>query len=228
MREYCAVIVEPRNHKALSFVLENFLKNLSDEWFIVIIHGINNIDFIENIILNDLYKYKNRIAKINLFVDNLSLKEYNELLVSEYFYNKIPTEKFLVFQTDSMVSEKNKGLINKFLNYDYVGAPWKSINSVGNGGLSLRDKNACLECIKNNKWDGSNEDMFFSKYIENKPYVEDAKNFSVETIYSDNAFGLHKPWYYLCNYELTELCKQFDGFEDLMKLNYWDFRQQNR
>ena len=39
--KYTAVIVEPREHKALSFVLNNFLENLSDEWNIIIMHGID-------------------------------------------------------------------------------------------------------------------------------------------------------------------------------------------
>uniref|UniRef100_A0A6C0KTL5 DUF5672 domain-containing protein n=1 Tax=viral metagenome TaxID=1070528 RepID=A0A6C0KTL5_9ZZZZ len=229
MRKYSAIIIEPRQHIALSFVLENICKNLSDEWLVIIMHGINNIEFIDNIISNHLHKYRNRIAKINLFVDNLKLSEYNELLVSEYFYNKIPTEKFLVFQTDSMISEKNKELINNFLDYDYVGAPWKDLTdgnhkySVGNGGFSFRDKNACLECIKNNKWDGCNEDMFFSKYITNKPSIDEAKMFSIETIYSDKSFGTHKPWFYFYEHQINNLSEQFDGLDQLMKLNYWEF-----
>ena len=50
--KYTAVIVEPRKHAALSFVLENFLKNLSNEWNIIIFHGNLNIDFVNNIISN--------------------------------------------------------------------------------------------------------------------------------------------------------------------------------
>ncbi len=227
MRKYCAVIVEPREHKALCFVLNNFLKNLSDEWFIVIMHGNNNNNYIDSIISNDLFKYKNRIAKINLLVDNLKIQEYNQLMVSEYFYNIIPTKTFLIFQTDTMICEKNKDLINNFLEYDYVGAPWKALMSngqlysVGNGGLSLRTKKACLDCIKNNKWNGENEDMFFSKNIKNIPSFENAKSFSVETCYSDITFGLHKPWYHLPKYELQSLMTQFNELDKLMELNYY-------
>jgi hypothetical protein len=49
--KYTAVIIEPREHKALSFVLKNFLENLSDEWNIIIMHGNNNAKFINNILL---------------------------------------------------------------------------------------------------------------------------------------------------------------------------------
>jgi hypothetical protein len=34
---------------------------------------------------------------INLNVDNLAINDYNKLLVSKVFYEKIPTEIFLIF-----------------------------------------------------------------------------------------------------------------------------------
>jgi hypothetical protein len=37
--KYTALIIEPRKHKALEFVLKNFLENLSNEWSIIIFHG---------------------------------------------------------------------------------------------------------------------------------------------------------------------------------------------
>ena len=95
--KYTAIIIEPRNHKALQLVLTNFLENLSDEWNIIIMHGNNNITYIDNIINNNLTQYKNRIKMINLNIDNLSIKEYNNLLLSESLYEKIPTEIFLIF-----------------------------------------------------------------------------------------------------------------------------------
>jgi hypothetical protein len=63
--KYSAIIVEPREHPSLSFVLNNFLKNLSDDWLIIVMHGSKNGKYIDNIISRDLQKYKNRIAKIN-------------------------------------------------------------------------------------------------------------------------------------------------------------------
>jgi hypothetical protein len=232
MKKYCAVIVEPREHKALSFVLNNFLNNLSDEWLIIIMHGNNNNDYIDNIISNDLTEYKNRIVKINLIVSNLTSKQYSELLTSEYFYNNIPSETFLVFQVDTMISEKNKNNIYQFLDYDYVGAPWKPnlwkelLNGgVGNGGLSLRKKQVCLDCIKNNKWIGQNEDEYFSEYIKNKPNIEEAKYFSVETMYCDSTFGVHNTWHHISKCELQLLMLQFNGLDRLMELNnYFDYK----
>jgi len=165
--KYTAVIVEPRKHAALSFVLENFLKNLSNEWNIIIFHGNLNIDFVNNIISNKLNNYKERISTINLNINNLTRDEYSLLFKQKFFYHRIPTETFLVFQTDSIIFEKNKELINNFLKYDYVGAPWswspKGVNNfVGNGGLSLRKKSKMIEIIQ--------------KDVDNNNVIEDVYN----------------------------------------------------
>ena len=40
---YTAIILEPREHKALEYVLNNFLDNLSDEWNFIVFHGSKNI-----------------------------------------------------------------------------------------------------------------------------------------------------------------------------------------
>jgi len=222
--KYTAIIVEPREHKALSFVLNNFLENLSDDWNIIIMHGNNNLDYINNIIKTDLSQYTNRIKLIDLKVDNLTIPEYNKLFYSKEFYDNIPTETFLVFQTDTMICENNKDLINNFLEYDYVGAPWKHApleNVVGNGGLSLRKKSIMVEKIKICNPETGNEDVFFSSTCNNpkKPSANDASLFSNETIYSNNSFGVHKPWAYFSNEEITNKCNNCNGLNTLIELN---------
>jgi len=200
-----AIIVEPRCHKALSFVLENFLENLSDDWNIIVFHGNMNWEYILDIINTSLDKYKDRISLINLKIDNLTQKEYSDLLMSnKEFYNHIPTETFLVFQTDTMILKKNKELIHHFLQYDYVGAPWpweplQNGHNVGNGGLSLRKKSKMLEIIEKEIEPNMTllEDVFFScttKVELNKPSFEEAKLFSVEWVFSEITFGCHQPW----------------------------------
>jgi len=220
--KYTAVIVEPREHKALNLVLKNFLENLDNNWAIIIMHGNKNKDYIDNIINNNLQKYKNRITLINLNVDNLTLDNYNNLLVSLDFYEKIPTEIFLIFQTDSIICESDKELINKFLEYDYVGAPWiHHNNKVGNGGLSLRTKSSSIDIINKFIYKGEPEDMFFAfnSSSANIPNSNDAVNFSVETIYSENSFGVHKPWIFLNNDDITKLSNRCKNLDKLIELN---------
>ena len=199
--KYTAIIIEPRKHAAIEFVLKNALKCLSDEWSIVFFHGNHNGDYVR-----DIVKDLDRIQLVHLPVDNLTLMEYSELLASRSVVYDYATEVFLIFQTDSMIFEENKELINDFLEYDYVGAPWLrcnffitiACNFIGNGGFSLRRKSKMLEIIDNIKWYQLNEDLYFSTNYDGilvkKPEYEKAMTFSVEAIYSDVTFACHKPW----------------------------------
>ena len=216
-----AIIVEPRKHKALSFVLDNFASNLDESWDIVILHGTQNKSFVEKIVNTTLKKNKHRITLHNLNVENLTLEDYNNLLTSKDFYSYINTETFLVFQTDTVICEEYKDDINKFLQYDYVGAP--NENWVGNGGLSLRKKSKMLEILNKHKRPADmNEDVFFTKYGEhlNIPDINTAKSFSTEVLYNENSFGVHKPWLYLNKSEMDSKQSKCKALKKLVMLNH--------
>jgi hypothetical protein len=237
---YTAVIIEPRKHKALEFVLNNFLENLDNKWSIIIIHGNSNSFYLKNIIEKRLYSYKNRIQTINMNVDNLSVKEYSELFYNRKFYDYIPTETFLVFQTDSMILKENRDKLYNFIDYDYVGAPWiESVYGpmgVGNGGLSLRKKSKMIELLKYKKiariekindeyGEYIAEDRFFCGYYTDhiynikKPTIDEATNFSVEAIYNNKPFGIHKCWYHLSPNELNKLVSYYPKIKILINYN---------
>ena len=208
---YTAVIVEPRSHKALHLVIQNACENLSLDWGILIYHGTKNKAFVKDII-QSLPEYKHRITTIEMSIENLSIENYNRLLVSEWFYDAIPTEMFLIFQTDSIILKEHKHKINHFMSYDYVGAPWKNCpmkfditkliklknpifsTCVGNGGFSLRRKSKMLDIIHTIPYENQPEDVYFSSYTQNKPSPEEAKHFSVEHIFYEEPFGVHKIW----------------------------------
>jgi hypothetical protein len=178
-------------HRALHFVVKNALENLSDEWSIIIFHGTHNIVFVNKIIIA-LSQYSHRLSTIQLNVSNLTCSEYSQLLVSNEFYANIPTEIFLIFQTDSIIFSANKDKINKFLKYDYVGAPCRG-GPVMNGGLSLRRKSKMLEIISSKPYQGEPEDVYFcnNTYLY-RPCVEEANEFSVEYRFNEASFGSHK------------------------------------
>ena len=219
MSLYTAIIIEPRCHRAFEFVINNFLNGLSNDWNIIIFHGIDNEKFIINIIKKLKKDFMKRITLINLNIKNLSINDYNNLLVSKNFYEKIPTDIFMIFQTDTLILNKEK--INNFLDYDYVGAPWahKPLGeNVGNGGLSIRRKNKMLEIIENVPYSGRAEDLYFSHYPDkiNKPSRNKACEFSVETIFFDKPFGCHKPWN---RYYTKKFFKLYPSVYKLYKLN---------
>ena len=222
---YTAIIIEPRQHKALPFVLENFLNNLSEDWSFIIFHGKTNLEFIINIINYKLSRFMHRIRLINLNVDNLTINAYNNLLkYNKSFYNCIPTETFLIFQTDSIIIKKYKHLINDFLHYDYVGAPFFFCNNinVGNGGLSLRKKSKMIEIMEKEGKNNRPEDVYFScceSVAIYKPLVNDAMLFSIEEIHSEMSFGCHKPWKstnQLFLYEKYDEVKQLYMYNDIL------------
>jgi hypothetical protein len=205
--KYTAIIVEPRKHKALYFVLNNVCDCLSDDWNVILFHGLTNYEFSHQIVTNLNNKYKNRISMVNLNVDNLTRDEYSKLLATKsVIYDNIVNETFIVFQTDSMIFKKNAHFIHEFLEYDYIGAPWtitdyvptKNCDFIGNGGFSLRKKNKMLEIIDKIQYNNEPEDLFFStKYHDiniYKPEYEKAARFCVDEVFVHETFACHQPW----------------------------------
>lgn len=223
--KYTAVIIEPREHPALEFVLKNFNDNLSEEWQFVIFHGNKNIEYTKHIC--DKVFHPERVHLVNLGVDNLTISDYSALFYTEQLYSNIPTDTFLIFQTDSMICSQYKDYINHFLSYDYVGAPWSN-GTVGNGGLSLRKKSKMKEIVEKckNVKDGDNyinEDMVFSKGCDtievDKPSTEKAKTFSIENVYHDKSFGIHKAYATLGTDKIGEWCPDIVELKRLNEKN---------
>jgi hypothetical protein len=147
-------------------------------------------------------------------------------MVNKQIYNLIPTETFLTFQLDTLISAKYKDYIYDFMEYDYVGAPWKKQPIpnlyVGNGGLSLRKKSAILHALDNDTYNikyRENEDVYFSFYIKNKPSLEKAKLFSTETIFSEKSFGTHNSYTHLSEEELNKISEYIPEIFELAKVN---------
>ena len=204
-----AIIIEPRRHKALWFVLDNALTNLSEDWKIVLFHGTMNEDYAQDVAkkLNT-----NRLQLVKLPVDNLNGWTYSKYLSQKgIIYDYIDTKYFLVFQTDSMILKKNKHKMKEFIDMDidYVGAPWKQVNyymtdvrgHIGNGGFSLRKTSAMKNIMEVNPWDPGDiwhEDLYFTKPIQGhplkKPSYDKAKEFCVDEVYHDAPLAIHKPW----------------------------------
>ena len=208
----CAVIVELRNHEHLETILKNTIFYLPS-FSLHIFHGNNNEEYLKNIIKDWI-----NVKLTNINKSNLVKADYSKLLKSKWFYDQIDSENILIFQTDVILLKNN---IDQFLKYDYIGAPWRNSGStfgikVGNGGLSFRKKSKMLYIIENATQNISSEDVFFSyhckKFGFNVPSVEIAKTFSVETIYYDNPFGLHKSYYFLEEHKIKKLLSKDEKY----------------
>jgi len=192
-----AVLIEPRLNPLVELVIKNFMYFLHKDWNLMVICGNKNKDYISHLSteIGDIIIY-------DLQIDNLTIREYNDLCLSKELYNLIPTENMLIFQIDTLL---RKPIPDDYLLYAYVGAPWKKnvswfgkTNGIGNGGLSLRRKSYMLSIIENYdkkmKW---NEDVIVGTMCKKMnlpmPTYEQASCFAVETVMNDDSVGIHKP-----------------------------------
>ena len=194
-----AVIVEMRRHPHLSYVLRNIVYFLDQSWGLHIFHGTDNERFVKEIVSG-----WGDVRLTNLKRKNLTKEDYSLLLTSPEFWLGIESEHILLFQTDSILRRTG---IERFLGYDYVGAPWKSEDTPavgGNGGFSLRRRSAMLEILGKDRGDISRipEDIYFCTRMAeggfNVAPKEVALEFSVEELFHPDPLGTHIPRQ-LCN-----------------------------
>jgi len=122
--------------------------------------------------------------------------QYSEFIIKELF-NYINTEYVLIIQWDGFIVN-HLAWNDKFFNYDYIGAPWKDDNVVGNGGFSLRSKKL-LKLISELDYDKTNEDVFIcrtnrdllTKFGIKFAPVDIAYKFSIENEEYQGSFGWH-------------------------------------
>jgi hypothetical protein len=132
-----------------------------------------NIDFYDiKLVTNLPIKYKPKWLNVEIAQENelSSIDEYSHFCV--YSLNKhINSSYILLVQADGYILNYKKWN-PEFLNYDYIGAPWRlrsdayidpfgNHQRVGNGGFSLRSKRL-LDVPKNNnvEWNVNSNDFF--------------------------------------------------------------------
>jgi glycosyltransferase involved in cell wall biosynthesis len=201
------VIVEPRCHSHLKYILWNFASIYGNtDVNLYIFHGTLNKEFVENII-----KDWRNVILVNMGVKNLTWQEYSYKLTTYEFWNTIKTEHCLIFQTDALIFKK---IPEKYFKYDFVGAPLRTNNArlyLQNGGLSLRNievmKNITKEAGPEFPTHNNGEDLYFSCRIKNVPQFVESVEFCVETYFTKDPIGVHKPWPYNSIENLKDLIK---------------------
>jgi hypothetical protein len=194
--DYYAVIIEPRVQSDLLTVIKSTMFHLNEnnspiKWGLQIFHGNQNLEAVEHIKMSI-----GNVELTNMEVDNLTHIEHSEYMESVDFWEKVKGKKALIFQTDSLLLRSG---IDEFLDYDYVGAPWRKPKEgqwVGNGGLSLRNVSKMLEiCKKNPVTEQIWEDIYFMKHMKGVGVadIETAMKFSMEDVFSPNPLGVHNP-----------------------------------
>jgi hypothetical protein len=194
--DHYAVIIEPRIHPDLLTVIKSTMYHLNEtdsniKWGLQIFHGNQNKDIVENI-----QSSLTNVVLTNMGIDNFTHSEHSRYMESVEFWRQVKGTKALIFQTDSLLLRSG---IDDFLEYDYVGAPWRKPKEnqwVGNGGLSLRTISKMIEICENNPvTEDILEDIYFIKYMEGMGVadIETAMKFSMEDVFSPNPLGVHNP-----------------------------------
>ena len=105
----------------------------------------------------------------------------------------------------------------------FVEMEWnKNTDKIGNGGLSLRRKSKMLEVLEKCEIQKDvPEDVYFGalfcdKVKLHKPSYEKSKEFSVEQVYFDSPFGIHKSWIFD---DLSKLNKKYNDISIIASLN---------
>lgn len=187
---------------------------VGDKWNLHIFTSALNITWITKELEDSTF----RITPLDK--ENMTRDEYSALLMSSTFWNMIPEENVLIFQTDSMLFRTgiDKWIDDTEYGYDYVGANYYNSSHIApivqgiQGGLSLRKKSAMLECIEKidiekiqrYRFDRGYEylreymvaeDVYFTHACEmlkkRVPSVEKRREFSIEADYCPRAIGHH-------------------------------------
>ena len=213
------VLIEPRQHYALEYVVKNALYHLPG-WGLYVFHSHDNEDFVRAA-LSGVENVEFR----RMDTHSLAIADLNRMLLDPRFWDEVHADKALLFQTDSLFV---RGGVEEFERFDYVGAPWARDNErtgllgslvppgAGNGGLSLRSVRKMREITRRLRvrpTGREQEDLAFSlalgfddsstmptretayKFAAEVP-CSDLENGDVEKVGKDYPMALHAAWYY--------------------------------
>ena len=208
-----AMIVETREHPYLEAVVKNVMFFLGQGWNLQIFHGKSNATVVREL-------FSDCGAQLSLIPEISSLSDYSKLMTSVSFWRQVKGAKILTFQTDSFLRKRG---VEDFLEYDYVGAPWRKDQpwnlpdfSGGNGGISLRSKPKLIQALKRVPWKGAAEDIYFVHSlarIGSKVAPRDVcMKFATESVFSPDPFAVHKIEKYLSLQEIEQMLNvQYGG-----------------
>ncbi len=211
---YAAVIVESRPLPNLREIIEGHMNQLPKGWDLVVWHSLSN----KAAMMKACEGFKS-VRFVGLLVNKMSIRQYNALLTSVNFWEIVSAyQRVLIFQADSMLLRKG---VEDFLTWDFVGAPWEWQEHGGNGGLSIRNPLTMKRVIENIKYNGDNEDTFFSNVLHTHPHLGRlapmgvCKKFSCETIFNLGTMGYHAIEKYFTPDQVNQIKNQYTTMKTL-------------
>lgn len=231
------VLVDNRANEMSVMSCKFAMLNLpASQWECHVYTSRDNVKYYEALLSGIAIVHEHSLLNVSLF----DIDVYNSIMEDVEFWQglyDLGFDKCLVIQDDGMLIKPG---IEKFLEYDYVGAPWaddisnkyikENINSdlVGNGGLSLRTVSKMVQICE--EYDREKyqlfyhninrmpEDVYFVKYMNKvegrvAPRAE-AVEFACEQVLNPSAIGFHKVWSY---HKPSDIYKYFQDVLESMK-----------
>lgn len=181
-----------------------------------------HIEFADSILFTDTSLKNNNLRTVEIAAVK-HMDDYDTFVFKE-LHKHIKTDHVLIVQWDGWVVDPD-AWDERFLNYDYIGAPWSFYDDgyvVGNGGFSLRTKRL-LETLTNDEFavvHNQAEDHAICREYRNileKNYdikfapLKLAEQFSFESYMTDNiTFGFHgvyNLWHQATDEEIVDMFK---------------------
>lgn len=186
-----AVIIETRPQFLLPRVIRNVMCFLGPSWNLHLLCGPYAYGYLRD----RLAGWQVGATRLSGDTSRFSIRDYNAILLSPEFWNRLREDKILIFQHDSLLADRT---VEDFIDYDYVGAPCGRLDEqyIANGGLSLRTRQVMLACLA--RFDpepDEPEDVYFTRAVRrlgaSMPDFATACRFCVESVYLGHPFGVH-------------------------------------
>ena len=196
-----AVIMESRPDFFLPLVIKNFKHFLGQDW---------NFYFFYDVRIKYLFDEHFSDWDVEHFVidhQQVDLKVINQLRKQESFWQCFGEDVVLVFEADTICC---RPLDNRYLEFDYIGAPCGVNDEILNGGLSLRRTATMIDAVRRfgHVFEGDIEDVFFTRALREMgarlPNRRTAIGFAVESYWNSPPFGVHGTTKYWHNEQTAE------------------------
>ena len=183
----------------LSLNLISVIKNAIDKlpnFNLMIASTKKNLEHIEKVL--DI-----KFLKFEVNKPAISIDEYSKTLLDYKFWEKIPGENILIFQSDTIFlrSITNEEIQEKYSKFPMIGPVSVNFEDnekfIINGGFSLRNKKKMIELSKNKIINSNIEDWFFTEQIRYHypsllPTIDECHDFAIESFGNmSKAKGLH-------------------------------------
>lgn len=160
MSSIVGILIEPRKCKQVFYLILNFFNVLNNKYRLYFFCGKGHSSYYKNNLKSTYFFDKINFHELD--TQNLVASEYNNLLKTLNFWNKIKEDYALIIQTDGCLCKKSNFKLQDFIQYDYIGGYaikncWtketkeldlkKNLFQCYNGGFSFRKINSIKKVL---------------------------------------------------------------------------------